>query len=162
MRISETITAANPVEEYRLSLRNVPVFGLRPAYVKLKRAANTRTSTGLSFPCRPSLQPWPMPNAVSSVRTGFASRKRLGRSRTPSAERYPVVMGSWTCASPSASAPSSWRKGLCQGRRSVDHLEFAHLAKSRKLPAGLGISGQLTRSGRRSPSASTAAGSRPS
>ncbi|AEG57873.1 hypothetical protein CN210_33120 [Sinorhizobium meliloti] len=27
MRISESITAANPVEEYRLSLRNVPVYG---------------------------------------------------------------------------------------------------------------------------------------
>lgn len=37
MRLSETITAKNPVDEYRRSLRHVPVYGLRRAYSKLKR-----------------------------------------------------------------------------------------------------------------------------
>ena len=37
MRLSDTITAKNPVEEYRVSLRDVPVYGLRLAYAKLKR-----------------------------------------------------------------------------------------------------------------------------
>ncbi len=51
LRISETITAANPVEEYRLSLRNVPVYGLRRAYVKAE-ALEYENINRAFIPCR--------------------------------------------------------------------------------------------------------------
>ncbi|RVQ10549.1 hypothetical protein CN067_33300, partial [Sinorhizobium meliloti] len=54
--VLETFSHAQPASKYSLS--------------------NGAETALTSYPCRRSLRPWPTPSAASSVRTGFASRRR--------------------------------------------------------------------------------------
>ncbi|MFQ6161416.1 hypothetical protein [Sinorhizobium meliloti] len=136
MRISETITAANPVEEYRLSLRNVPVYGLRRTYVKLKRGEYENINKAFI----------PLPAELAAMAN--AECRLLREDRIRKQETLRAVQDSVSRTLPSAHGLMDLRvsqreranelaaKGFSLVAQGVDHLEFAHLAKSRELPAG--------------------------
>ncbi len=136
MRISETITAANPVEEYRLSLRKVPVYGLRRVYVKLKRGEYENIN--LAF--------IPLPAELAAMAN--AECRTIREDRIRKQETLRAIEDSVSRTLPSAHALMDLRvqqreraselaaQGFCLVAQGVDHLEFAHLAKSRELPAG--------------------------
>lgn len=160
MRISETITAANPVEEYRLSLRNVPVYGLRRAYVKLKRGEYENINRAFI----------PLPAELAAPAN--AECRLIREDRIRKQETLRAIEDSISRTLPSSHGLMDLRvsqrervielaeKGFVRTAEGVDHLEFAHLPNRGNCLPVLTTSGQLTRSGRRSPSASTAAESR--
>ncbi|WP_181147684.1 hypothetical protein [Ensifer aridi] len=136
MRISESITAANPVEEYRVSLRNVPVFGLRRAYVKLKRGEYENIN--LAF--------IPLPAELAAMAN--ADCRILREDRIRKQETLRAIEDSVSRRLPSAHGLMDLRvtqreranelssKGFYLVAQGVDHQEFANLARSRELPAG--------------------------
>ncbi|QGJ76782.1 hypothetical protein CN138_32725 [Sinorhizobium meliloti] len=136
LRISETITAANPVEEYRLSLRNVPVYGLRRAYVKLKRVEYENINGAFI----------PLPAEFAALASAKCRLIREDRSRKQ--ETLRAIEDSISRTLPSSHGLMDLRvsqreraselaeKGFVRAAEDVDHLEFAHLPKSRELPAG--------------------------
>ncbi|RVG30735.1 hypothetical protein [Sinorhizobium meliloti] len=136
MRISETITAANPVEEYRLSLRNVPVHGLRRAYVKLKRGEYESISKAFI----------PLPAELAAMAN--AECRLIREDRIRKQETLRAIEDSVSRTVPSSHGLMDLRvthreraielaeKGFVRVAEGVDHLEFAQLAKSRELPAG--------------------------
>jgi hypothetical protein len=136
MRISETITAANPVEEYRLSLRNVPVHGLRRAYVKLKRGEYENINKAFI----------PLPAELAAMAN--AECRLIREDRIRKQETLRAIEDSVSRTLPSSHGLMDLRvtqreravalaeKGFVRVAEGVDHLEFAQLAKSRELPAG--------------------------
>ncbi|PDT55057.1 MULTISPECIES: hypothetical protein [Sinorhizobium] len=136
MRVSESITAANPIEEYRLSLRNVPVFGLRRAYVKLKRGEYENIN--LAF--------IPLPAELAAMAN--AECRILREDRIRKQETLRAIEDSVSRTLPSVHGLMDLRvkhreranelaaKGFYLVAQGVDHQEFATLARSRELPAG--------------------------
>ncbi|MHC2487674.1 hypothetical protein ACVII0_001466 [Sinorhizobium meliloti] len=136
LRISETITAANPVEEYRLSLRNVPVYGLRRAYVKLKRVEYENINRAFI----------PLPAEFAALAS--AECRLIREDRIRKQETLRAIEDSISRTLPSSHGLMDLRvsqreraselaeKGFVRAAEGVDHLEFAHLPKSRELPAG--------------------------
>ena len=135
MRISESITAENPVEEYRLTLRNVPVYGLRRAYVKLKRGEYENINKAFI----------PLPAELSAMANAECRLVREDRIRKQ--ETLRAVQDSVSRTLPNTHGLLDLRvtqrkradelaaQGFSLVAQGVDHLEFAQLAKSRELPA---------------------------
>lgn len=121
--------------------------------------AEARRIRKIFIPLPAELAALAMPNAVSSVRTRCASRKRLGRSRTPWAERCQLLWAHGPARLQRKRAIELAEKGFV---RVAGGAEFAHLAKTRELPAGFRHLWAIDEVWSPIPSASTAAGSRPS
>jgi len=134
MRISETITADNPVEEYRLSLRNVPVYGLRRAYTKLKRGEYENINKAFI----------PLPAELAAMAN--AECRIIREDRIRKQETMRAVEDSVSRTLPSAHGLMDLRvkqreranelaaQGFYLVAEGVDHLEFTNLARSRELP----------------------------
>ncbi|MGH0280453.1 hypothetical protein [Sinorhizobium meliloti] len=135
MRLSETITAPNPIAEYRFSLRNVPVYGLRHVFLKLKRGEYENIN--LAF--------IPLPNemaAMANEECRLLREDRIRKQETLNAlaeRRRPVqvsVLHDLCSAQRERSAELASQGYVLVADGGVTHDAFSSLAKSRAIPAG--------------------------
>ncbi|TWA49555.1 hypothetical protein FB008_11551 [Sinorhizobium medicae] len=128
--------ALQVAEFMRVSLRNVPVYGLRRAYVKLKRGEYENINKAFI----------PLPAELAAMAN--AECRLIREDRIRKQERLRAIEDSVSRTLPSSHGLMDLRvtqreraielaeKGFVRVAEGVDHLEFAHLAKSRELPAG--------------------------